>query len=368
MSGWGCMQFGAINCARFRNLSVCDEASHYPTLLFYPTKDKQAKPLEYRGERTAAALVRFASENVPSTAVVLTDGSFEEWIATDPLLPKVVLFTDKKGIPPLFKFLSYQMKTRISFGVIFKNQLKLLQAFRHGLVLQQKEEEEKKKRGGGGGGGKQKNEFLPKDIVFPSLLAIDDIDRLTGEWIDVQHHVNQDLLSLSLSRLAAQARAKTGVSFRELTARRMARGECDKNDSQFCFLLLLTESQRREAEAQLLKGGGIFQIFRDLSEKFKRDPVKLCWINKDQQRQFVQAFQALPSSHQEMNLVAYRPKRKKYEVMTASLTASSIESFINDVVSGGKQLTKKIGTVPHLNRIQQVPSTPSRSGGTRDEL
>lgn len=100
------------------------------------------------------------------------------------------------------------MKNRISFGVVFKNQAKLVQAFRQGLSTQQKEEEEEEagRRGSGGGASTGKKKPLPKDIGFPSLLAIEDIDKLTGEWIDVQHHVNQDLLSLSLSRVAAQVK------------------------------------------------------------------------------------------------------------------------------------------------------------------
>ncbi|CBZ52290.1 hypothetical protein NCLIV_020770 [Neospora caninum Liverpool] len=333
----GIVPFGAVNCSRFGNLSYCQEAQHYPTLLFFPA-DKHSKRIDYRGERTAAAMVRFLSENLPSTVVVLTDESAETWFSTDPQIPKVVLFTDKRGTPPLFKYLSYQMRSQVAMGVVFKNQKNLLKAFGEGLEYQRTHQPPKP-------GAKP----LPAEIIFPSLLAIDDIDRLTGEWIDVKNHVNQELLTLTLSRLAAKARTASGVSFRELTARRMASGECGKDDSQFCFVLLVPDAMgARQAPKD------IFAKLTELSEKLKRDPLKICWVNKDTQPGFTRVF-SLPVD-QEVVFLAYRPKRKKYEVMTSAPTPSSVESFVNDVVSGGKQLTKKLTQFPQLARKQaKVP-------------
>ncbi|PFH35526.1 thioredoxin domain-containing protein [Besnoitia besnoiti] len=335
--------FGAVNCSRFSNLSYCRDADHYPTLLFF-LPDKSSRPIDYRGERTSAAMVRFLSENLPSTVVVLTDGSLESWLTKDPQMPKIVLFTDKKGIPPLFKFLSYQMRSQVALGVLFKNQTNLLAAFRAGLTYQ-------KTHRSPAAGGKP----LPNEIVFPSLLAIDDVDRLTGEWIDVKHHVNQELLVLTLSRVAAKARTASGVAFRELTARRMASGECGKDDSQFCFILLVSDRLASEEAPK-----DLFANLSELSEKFRRDPLKISWVNKDRQVQFASAFD-LPAG-QEVVFLAYRPKRKKYEVLAGVPQASTVESFVSDVVSGGKQLSRKLSKIPQLVKRQ----TPRATG--HDEL
>ncbi|KEP61939.1 UNVERIFIED_CONTAM: thioredoxin domain-containing protein [Hammondia hammondi] len=334
----GIVPFGAINCSRFGNISYCKEAQHYPTLLFFPA-DKHSKRIDYRGERTSAAMVRFLSENLPSTVVVLTDESIEGWISKDAQKPKVVLFTDKRGIPPLFKYLSYQMRNQVAMGVVFKNQKNLLKAFGEGLEYQRKHRTPTP-------GDKP----LPVEIVFPSLFAVDDIDLLTGEWIDVKNHVNQELLTLTFSRLAAKARTASGVAFRELTARRVSSGECSKDDSQFCFVLLLPD-----AMAAALEPKDLFAKLTELAEKFKRDPLKICWVNRDAQPGFTRVFSL--SAGQEIVFLAYRPKRKKYEVMSGPLTPASLESFVNDVVSGGKQLTGKLTQFPQLVGKQKTKAS-----------
>ncbi|CEL99775.1 unnamed protein product [Vitrella brassicaformis CCMP3155] len=317
----GIVPVAAVNCEKHRD--VCEEmqVTGYPTVYLFP-EDKEKPPVVYEGERTSAAIGHWLSRRLPSHSTTLTTKNINDFINSDSSLAKVVLFTDKKAVPPLFKALAKEFKTppRLSMAVVFASDKDVVDRF--------------------------------KPPKFPSILHLQDFDKLTGEWLKAT--ANREVLSLSFSRIVAQQRASqgpyggTGGSFRELTKRRTTNGECAPSDGQYCFILFKYGGSVDE---------GVHETVKKLAERYKRDPIKVVWVDATQQPQFVAAFglaSGCNSSSPEMchKFVAYRPKRRKFKLYEGDTWESgALSSFIDGVI-GGDSMPNKLDKEPELLKLK----------------
>jgi len=91
------------------------------------------KPLvytrDYQGPVSPKDIGDFLIKNMHFLGEML-DLDNEEWFFGSKELNKVVLFTDKEHVPPLFKGLASKYRGRLEFGVVFKNQTDLLADFK----------------------------------------------------------------------------------------------------------------------------------------------------------------------------------------------------------------------------------------------
>eukprot|EP00920_Eleutheroschizon_duboscqi_P018091 GHVT01043222.1.p1 GENE.GHVT01043222.1~~GHVT01043222.1.p1 ORF type:complete len:288 (-),score=65.48 GHVT01043222.1:850-1713(-) len=259
------------------------------------------------------------SRVLPSEADLLRPANLKGWLASHPDRAKVVLFTDKKVIPPLFKALSHMFRRRLQLGVVLSTETSLLQKFRT---------------------------FPGK---FPAIFYLEDLDTLEGEWVQLKT-LNLDTISLTLTRIAAQKSASIGpygehVTFREFTKRSFSSGDCTQEDGQFCFLLFVHDLAAMTP--------AVVQTFKGVAQSFKRDPVKLAWVDVSKQTAFAAAFglatpppcngadATAPAGCPGLSFVGYRPKRKKFLVLEggqSGLTESSVGKFLESVIGGATRL------------------------------
>lgn len=91
------------------------------------------KPLvytrDYQGPVSPKDIGDFFIKNMHFLGEIL-DLDNEEWFFENKELKKVVLFTDKEHVPPLFKGLVSKYRGRLEFGVVFKNQTDILADFK----------------------------------------------------------------------------------------------------------------------------------------------------------------------------------------------------------------------------------------------
>lgn len=105
---------GAINCKDFKAICEKQEIKEYPTIKIYPPLP--APVWLYEGKIETPALVSYMGKFIGSKVKELNMNNFDDFVSTNPNLPKALLFTDKKNIPLIYKALS------ISFDVnIFLN-------------------------------------------------------------------------------------------------------------------------------------------------------------------------------------------------------------------------------------------------------
>lgn len=122
----------AVNCER--NKQTCNQqpgVEGYPTLMLYGA-DKSEAPVIYAGsERSAAALGAWLSKHLPTNTTLLTnEKKYLDWLNTEPDLAKVVLFTDKKTVPPIIKRLSHEFRGRLSLAVAMSSNPKFVEKFK----------------------------------------------------------------------------------------------------------------------------------------------------------------------------------------------------------------------------------------------
>merc|ERR1711907_227773 len=124
--------------------------------------------------------------------------------------PPVVLFTDKKQVPPLWKALSRQFKDRANLGV-------MLGCDKSGVFKSALERE--------------------YDVRVPQILLFDKLGATVTEVYKLE--MNPKVLSLWFTKWIAKAKQKgPAASFKEWTNDLYSDGVCSPADSQFCFIWL----------------------------------------------------------------------------------------------------------------------------------
>jgi thioredoxin-like negative regulator of GroEL len=100
----GMFKITAMNCQEFKDF--CEKASvrEFPTLKVYPPLP--APTFDYEGKVETSALVSYLGKFVENKTNELNNNNIDTFVNNNPNLPKCLLFTDKKGVPLIFKALA----------------------------------------------------------------------------------------------------------------------------------------------------------------------------------------------------------------------------------------------------------------------
>ncbi|CAI5529101.1 unnamed protein product [Closterium sp. Naga37s-1] len=123
----GLVKVGAINCNKAPDVCMQAQIKELPAFRLYPWEVKanpytrkryKDAPQVFTGDNTAKALVSFATAALPHDLVVnISSGaSADAFLAANATLNKVVLFSTKPAVTPLFKALSLQFRKRLVFA------------------------------------------------------------------------------------------------------------------------------------------------------------------------------------------------------------------------------------------------------------
>lgn len=101
----GMFRIGSVDCEEFEDICKKEKVEKFPLLRVYPafpapTQDYEEDTLDIEKLKKLAA--RFISSRV----VEITQNNLDTFLNDNPLTPKVLLFTDKKGTPLIYKALS----------------------------------------------------------------------------------------------------------------------------------------------------------------------------------------------------------------------------------------------------------------------
>mmetsp|Transcript_64853 Transcript_64853/g.154842 ORF Transcript_64853/g.154842 Transcript_64853/m.154842 type:complete len:566 (-) Transcript_64853:40-1737(-) len=290
------VKIGAVNCRKQRD--TCGQASvtDFPGLRWFP--EEQNKPPDVVDEQlTAKAIGKFISNNLRDFSTILSGRhDMRSWL--DSLsVPSVVLFTDKKEVPPMWKALSREYQNRVALGTV-------LRCDKSGVFKTELQ-----------------REF---DVRIPAIIQVDPLQKLGAIAETFDSQLKKKVLNLWFMKLIATGRkAGPAASFKEWTRQRQEAGDCTPTDSQFCFLWLKAGADKQVEEAM-----------RSLAVKYRRDPIKMMWVSVELNPAVLEAF-GLEHSDSSDFFLAYRSKRGRFKVHEGGLTLQELDTFVDGTLNGG---------------------------------
>ena len=109
----GMFKLAGLNCKKFKDLCSKEGVTDYPTYKIYPPLP--APPMKYEGKIEPKNIISYLGRFVQNKAQELNNNNFDEFINGRANIPKVILFTNKKNIPLIFKRLSLQFDVSLKY-------------------------------------------------------------------------------------------------------------------------------------------------------------------------------------------------------------------------------------------------------------
>lgn len=124
----GILKFGGIDCSAFPQICDQQKIQKFPSAVIYPPMPIPS--VNWEGELQAKKIAATAGNYVSNLVQEVTDDNMEGFFATNPSMPKVILFTDKaKGVPLLWKGLSVAFEEKMALGVTRSDQADVTNKF-----------------------------------------------------------------------------------------------------------------------------------------------------------------------------------------------------------------------------------------------
>ena len=184
------IKVGAIDCLNEEEL--CEEFSAFdvPQVVIF-TEAYNDDGERYRGEMKSASIMNAAAKKMQNFVSSVNSGNYESWYERErETKNKIILFTDKKATPTVFKALSKKHLDRLNLGEIKSSEEELVKLF--GVES------------------------------FPTIIALTEPEEYKGEKYEGE--MNPDQLGKWVSTYAYSAPKKIiPTDFQELTEKKRVR-------------------------------------------------------------------------------------------------------------------------------------------------
>jgi hypothetical protein len=171
------------------------------------------------------------------------------------------------------------------------------------------------------------------EVRIPQIILLDPLGAQTVEVFKME--MKPRVLDLWFTKWIAKQKQKGPIAtFKEWTKELHADGVCSATDGQFCFMWLKA-GKNEQLEKALMQ----------LAEKYRRDPIKLIWVNVDLNIDVLENFGFGDEFDGEDKFIAYRPKRKKYKVYDGPFEFKALDTFVDGVMNGGPLANKVNGEI-----------------------
>ena len=123
MHSWTCDVTGLVQISEPKeDEELCEEFSVFDngagnTVKVF-TENTNDDGTQYKGKMEWKGIASFASKKMQSFVNVVTQNNYQSFIDQAPQKNKILLFTDKKVTPPLYKSLSKTYKEKLIFGEV----------------------------------------------------------------------------------------------------------------------------------------------------------------------------------------------------------------------------------------------------------
>lgn len=301
----GMFKIAAIDCDEFKELCNKQEAREFPFFKIYPPLPAPTFP--YEGEVKGKTIIASLGRYVDNKTVEVHSNNIETFTTEQANLPKIFLFTDKTGVPLIYKVLAVQFDKKMNFGVVRKEESTIISKYKITkfptiMVIPV---------------GAKKNEYYKGETKFKALFDFINI------YSETFFKVGEDKTRASeetkadkpwLNEKLPELNAKSGADV------------CFKVDGIICVILV--NNGKPEEKTISLMG----ELQNYLSPKIDRGiKYKFGWMNSETQTKFLTTtgVDSVPK------LVLVNPgKRKRYFVSEEELNLSSMSAIFDKLASG----------------------------------
>ena len=123
----GIFKFGGVNCEAEEEICEENVVFEYPKLLLF-TENSNIEPIIYPWKFKYNQIIQFADQKMQDFCDIVTDTNSEAYLWRAPDRLKVLLFSNRKSNPPLFKALSSKYSKSFSFGFVRQSEIGLAKA------------------------------------------------------------------------------------------------------------------------------------------------------------------------------------------------------------------------------------------------
>lgn len=304
----GMFKFAAVDCQEFRELCEKQDVREFPTFKIYPPLPAPVFP--YEGEISAKKIIVALGVYVENKAVDVHSGNFDSFISEKANLPKVFLFTDKAGVPLIYKVIAVQFDKKMNFGIIRKDETSLLQKYKVKdfpkiMVIPV---------------GAKKPEFYDKtEYKFKPIFDFINI------YSETFHKVGEDKVNASDS--TKEERPWLNEKLPEMTEK-SGNDICFKAEGVICLIIVSNGKPENKISELVSELQNYLSPKIDYAGGIK---YKFGWVDLNSQTNFVETVGVSTSP----SVVLINPgKRKRFYVLEKELNMDNLKSMFDSLASG----------------------------------
>eukprot|EP01015_Nassula_variabilis_P007141 TRINITY_DN1542_c0_g1_i6.p1 TRINITY_DN1542_c0_g1~~TRINITY_DN1542_c0_g1_i6.p1 ORF type:complete len:314 (-),score=74.97 TRINITY_DN1542_c0_g1_i6:56-997(-) len=278
-----------------------EKVQKFPTVRVYPPLPIPYFDLE--GEPTTQELTKSASRYVQSNVIEVNSANHDTFISDKPSVPKVLLFTEKKGTPLLFRALSVSFEGKLFFGIVRNTEESLVNKYKvkeYPQIIVVKASE-------------KKTNTYKGEIKFSPIFNF--LNVYSEAFVPGGESVSESAATKSwLSEVVPELTNDSGNDI------------CFKTEGALCVILLSQDKPEKEHLDTLKQLHESFQ--RKIDRGFK---YNFMWLDATAESKFAQIFEV---EKYPQVLILNPGKRKRFLIHEGDITSEALADTFEKIAGG----------------------------------
>jgi len=299
----GMFKLAGLNCKKYKDLCSKEGVTEFPTYKIYPPLP--APPMKYEGKIEPKKIISYLGRFVENKAQELNNNNFDDFISSKSNIPKILLFTNKKNIPLIFKRLSLQFDKKIDFGIV--------RAEDTGITSKYKVKSFPKIMAIG---VDKKTKFYQGEMRYKQIMDFCNIYQETFFRVGEESTPNEEPKKPWMTdRFPEYTKESAGTL-------------CFNVDGALCVLIVHKEKPSESLQNIM------FSIQNWLSPKISRGiKYKFGWINSSTQNAMTTSFGLKKGDGPKLVLIN-RGSRKRFHLYDGEITEENLQKIFDSLASG----------------------------------
>jgi hypothetical protein len=309
----GIVNLGFVNCSKQKQLCTKEAPAKLPGLKLYPPNPDPTRDFELELQKSISAAISFLKYQVTE----VNEESAAQFLSADVSLPKSLLFTDKPGLPLMYRALSSSFKNKIRFGIVRKDQSDLISTYnikKFPTILVIKS-------------GLKRPQYFTKEPTFKNLFEFMNV------WSEQFVPTDQDTKTESKSWLFEPLPELTSKSVGDI---------CLNLDKTLCVIFFSPEKPSAETVEQ------IKTLKAEFTSKWENTlAYKFMWIDSKKQSHWVRDLQ-VDSADKPTVRVLNPGRRKRFVKMEDDYTYENLKRVLEKISGGDARFVNINRDLPKL--------------------